>query len=133
MLSTTAPFPYPGSWAIFEGQAITVAVRILSTERDDGQVSVSVAGKFGASGNMAVPLSALKDPTPLSTDEFAELNRLEARLIGYKGRGNESSRRAAVLRDRYVYAKALEELLAKVDARYFPAAATARRELETAA
>jgi hypothetical protein len=134
MLDTPTPFPFPGSMAVFVGEAITLPVRIMSRERDDREVAVSVQGKFGASANKSVPLAMLKDPTPLSTAEFAELNRLDSSLIGYTGRGNAATRRAEALRDRYTHAKLLDELLAKVPARYFPAAATARRErLEGAA
>jgi hypothetical protein len=129
MLNITAPFPRPGSFALYEVDGQTLAVRILSHEAIGDLVAVSVQGRFGASANKSVSLAALGDPTPLTAAELAELNRLDAALIGYTGRGNASTRRADALRDRYCRAKALANLLERVPARHFPAAAAARREL----
>lgn len=133
MLNTPAAFPYPGSWAIFEGAAITVAVRILSTEAEDGTVKVSVAGAIGASGNQNVPMSALRDPTPLNRAEKDTLTRLECELIGYTGRGNADSRRAEALRSRMIHAELLRGMLARIPAKASQAALVARRQLDTAA
>lgn len=132
MLDTPGTFPYPDSWAVFEGEAITVAVRIMSREREDGTVAVSIAGKLGASANTTVPLRELKDATPLTRAEASELAQLEASLLGYTGRGNAASRRADILRSRIIYAELLRQLLAKVPASKFPAVAAVRRQLEAA-
>jgi hypothetical protein len=122
MLPTPTTFPLPCSFALYEEDGQTLAVHILATEGDDGLVAVSVQGRYGASANKSVPLAELKDATPLTTAE----------LIGYEGRGNADSRRAAELRDRYTRAKLLAELLERVPARHFPAAAAALRERRVA-
>jgi hypothetical protein len=132
MLPTPTTFPLPCSFALYEEDGQTLAVHILATEGDDGLVAVSVQGRYGASANKSVPLAELKDATPLTTAELVEMNRLDGKLIGYEGRGNADSRRAAELRDRYTRAKLLAELLERVPARHFPAAAAALRERRVA-
>lgn len=104
MLATTAPFPHAGCHALIlvdpgdparaHGERATpfqatayVAVRVLRyVDPFPGGAArsavVSLVAVDGASGQRAVSPTVLRDATPLTADERAELTELEARITG---------------------------------------------------
>jgi hypothetical protein len=76
MLTTPAPFPHPGSWALVEVDGAARAAKVISSHRD-GTVTIALDGVPGASGNRRIPAAELRDPTPLTLHEEGELHRLE--------------------------------------------------------
>lgn len=124
MLKTPAPFPNVGAWALLEQGGETLAVRIVY--RDGEIAAVAAAGQFAASAAKRVPVSTLLAADALSPDEQAEYAALDARLAGRARPRKADLDRFEALRLRWIRAERLQELLAAVPARHFPAAATKR-------
>jgi hypothetical protein len=115
MLNTEAPFPQPGSFALIlvdpddparaAGDRVTsvqatayVAVRIL--RHAGAGIVASLLAVPGASGQRTVPANLLRDATPLTPAEAAELAALDARLTGKARRRRADETRADALRER---------------------------------
>jgi hypothetical protein len=133
MLSVPTLFPNPGSWALIVKEGRTLAVRIMSRERDDGLVEISDPTNPGSTGYTQAPLADLLDPTPLTAAETAEMEALEIELQGRSPRRTAKHLRAEALRARMVNATELERLLRRIPARQSAAAAAAARTMEKAA
>lgn len=98
MLTPDAPFPYPGSYALYEDPdrpypQPTELVRIMwcapsrAVGPDGGSfeqviVAVSFPLRAGAGGNKAVPADKLIDATPLTAAEQREFHDLDRALFG---------------------------------------------------
>lgn len=124
MLRTPAPYPNVGSWALLEEPGGTKAVRIL--ERDGEEALISIAGEFVASANRRLPVAGLANADALTIDEAVELLAIETRIAGRARPRKADVERESALRHRLIRAEQLQQILAKIPARHFPAAAEAR-------
>jgi hypothetical protein len=126
MLSPETPFPYVGSYALFEDPDApppqpTELVRILW--RREGFAMVSFPLRDGAGGNKTVAADALTDATPLTDGEQREFHDLDRDLAGRSLRTVKQRRQVArrdALKRRAIYAPLLARLLRQ-----------ARRQAET--
>lgn len=75
MLQAPAPWPLPGSFGLFEHEGLIRAARIVSRSAD-GTAVISLPERRDAGGNLRVPASDVLDGTPLTRDEYAELDQL---------------------------------------------------------
>ena len=135
MLTTPAPFPQPGSWALFGFDGETRAVRILETPDRSGLVPISIADKpFTASGNLRARLETLLDPTPLDAAERSEMAELGAYIAARKRPLAQKVDRFNALHQRQVRAATLAGLLEQLERRRLatPASREARRSVERA-
>lgn len=124
MLRTPAPFPNVGSWALLDDGGTTRAVRIL--ERSGPDALISIGGGFSASANRRLPISSLQNADPLSGEEQAELEKIERRMAGKARPRKADVDRSVALGQRTIHARTLQEILSRLPARHFPAAAAAR-------
>jgi hypothetical protein len=100
MLSPPTPYPQQGSFALFDEEGKTHAVRIHQHDQQ-GFATISFPGRIGAaSGNKRVPIEQLLDGTPLDEEERAELKALE-RFVHSEGTRPSQSRAARIRRKRY--------------------------------
>ena len=138
MLNTPAPYPQPGSWALFGYDGETRAVRLLAQPQRSGNtivVPISIADKpFTASGNLSANIETLLDPTPLNPAERAELAELGAYIEARARPAKAKVDRFNALHERQVRARTLAELLRDLERRRLatPATREARRVLEAA-
>jgi hypothetical protein len=135
MLTTPAPYPNPGSWALFGYEGETRAVRILETPDSAGLVPIAIGDKpVSASGNLRVQPSLLLDPTPLDSAERAEMAELAAYISARKRPAAARVDRFNALHERQVRAATLVGLLGQLERRRLatPASREARRVFEAA-
>jgi hypothetical protein len=89
MLNQPAPFPYVGSFALFEdddGETHLVRIQAKRPERNGATERVFAMISFplrdGASGNKVVAFDQLQDGTPLTRLEQREFHDLDRALAG---------------------------------------------------
>lgn len=89
MLNQPAPFPYVGSYALFEdddGETHLVRIQAKRPEREGATDRVFAMISFplrdGASGNKVVAFDQLADGTPLTREEQREFHDLDRALVG---------------------------------------------------
>lgn len=138
MLSTPAPFPHVGSFALFEDPNLIAAdrraelARIIGTrlvgegktvDSELARASIAIVAfpnRLGASGNRTVPLADLIDATPLTKAEEREMHDIQRSLTGrdrLTKKQRQKATRAAALRKRSIYAVILNAELAVMRSR----------------
>lgn len=93
MLSSPTPFPYVGSYALFEHDGAHTLARIVM--RREGELVIGLPTVDGASGNLRVTPDRLIDATPLTAAETREFHDLDRQLAG---RSPDSLRRSTRLK-----------------------------------
>lgn len=124
MLSPATPFPYVGSYALYEdpdqpAPQRTELVRILARrpDHDAAYAMVSFPLREGASGNKMVPEAALIDGTPLTDAEAREFHDLDRDLAGRTLRTKRQKHRGArrdALKGRMIWSRYLARQLAEL-------------------
>lgn len=118
MLSTPAPFPQPGSYALYElaGRTHLVRIQYRDPQGDEVTLSFPLVPDI-ASGNRRARLADLIDGTPLSASDLSRLHLLEAEIARLAPNGRaRRARRAEIdaLRERDIRSRTLAEMLARV-------------------
>lgn len=113
MLAVHAPFPEVGSYGLLCVDGATRLARIIARNPGDSAV-VSLPELAGASGNRTVPLAQIRDGTPLSDAERAEMRHLAATPFATSKPSPAARKRDArlqALRHREIDARLLTELM----------------------
>lgn len=112
MLRVATPFPNVGSYALFIDSELPVSeqraelARIVGSSADgNGEVLIGLPLRVGASGSRTVRIDQLKDATPLSEAEKAELQALREHLSGSPRPNRKKIERAEALRTRQIFAE----------------------------
>lgn len=111
MLTTDAPFPQVGSYALHRDDYKTRLARIQQRQGDTALISFPC--EPGASGTRTVPLAELEDATPLTSAERAELKDLGNQVRATRKRTREvkiAEARCLALRRRDINAATLDNL-----------------------
>lgn len=99
MLSTPAPYPHVGSFALYidEDRPLPRAELVRVMRRDDDLAAIAFPNRIGSSGNKLVAESDLIDATALTRDEERELTDGLGEL---RGRGDKLSPRLRAVKAR---------------------------------
>ena len=127
MLSPETPFPYVGSYALYEDPDApapqrTELVRILARRpgNDGAYAMVAFPLRDGAGGNKLVPEAGLIDGTPLSPEEERQYHDLDRHLGGRSPVKCRSTRLKALaatrdrLRGRMIWSRFMARQLAEM-------------------
>ena len=136
MLKTPSIFPEVGSWGLYEADGTAHPARVVERPSADSALISLADNPMLASGNLTVPLAALRDATPLSLEEREERDALHTHIgrLAWPERSRKADR-FRQLCEREVRAQHLVNLLAALERRRgvaTPATRAARRSFEAA-
>jgi hypothetical protein len=107
VLKFPTPFPQQGSYAVYASDGEDQLARIIS--RPNGaEALISLPLHVGSSGNLNVPIEALRDGTPVTEAERVELQSLNHKRLKV---GSAEAKRKAELTARIETAPILARLL----------------------